>query len=54
MYERSEDEQRHHASLSVERKAYQERMVRAVDSVGYPARTVRAPVTSAFKTRLWS
>ncbi|MFD5343083.1 hypothetical protein ACFWJY_04775 [Streptomyces anulatus] len=34
---RSEDEQRHHASLSDEHKAYQERIMRAADSVGYPA-----------------
>ncbi|MGC5543666.1 hypothetical protein ACPYPE_23635 [Streptomyces griseus] len=50
VHERSEDEQRHHASLSDEHKAYQERIVRAADSVGYPA---DSEVRTAVGPRSW-
>ncbi|MFD3572215.1 hypothetical protein [Streptomyces sp. NPDC058667] len=45
VHERSEDEERHRAVLSDEHKAYQERIVRTAESVGFRADSeVRTPV----------
>ncbi|MFI7103199.1 hypothetical protein ACIBK8_28060 [Streptomyces sp. NPDC050161] len=50
VHERAEDEQRHRAPLSDEHKAYQERIVRAADSLGYPA---NSEVRTAVGPRSW-